>query len=73
MLGSGGQDRNVSKITREGEQGQKTEVVLEMSNSLGEKSVLGWACPVSAGAAERLATGQGEAVLGVWAPPGTGR
>lgn len=45
-----------------------------MSNSLGETRVLGWACPVSAGAAERLAVGRkGKAVLGVWAPPGDGQ
>ena len=45
-----------------------------MSNSLGEKRVLGWACPVSAGAAERLAVGRkGKAVLSGWAPPGDGQ
>lgn len=37
VLGSVGHSSRVRKITQEGEQSEKTEVALEMSNSLCEK------------------------------------
>lgn len=53
VLGSVGHSSRVRKITWEGEQSEKTELALEMSSSLCEKSP-GLGCPLSAGAARSL-------------------
>ena len=52
VLGSVGHSSRVRQITQEGEQSEKTELALEMSASLCEKSP-GLAVPLSAGAARR--------------------
>ena len=62
VLGSVGHSSRVRQITQEGEKSEKTELALEMSASLCEKSP-GLAVPLSAGAARSLTVGRkGKAV-----------
>ena len=62
VLGSVGHSSRVRQITQEGGQSEKTELALEMSASLCEKSP-GLAVPLSAGAARSLTVGRkGKAV-----------
>ena len=69
VLGNVGHSSRVRQITQEGEQSEKTELALEMSGSLCEKSP-GLAVPLSAGAARTLTVGRkGKAVTRV----GSGR